>query len=170
METWKDIVGYEGLYLISNTGKVLSPTKVIDGGLGRKTLRPETTLRPAPGSHGYLAVSLCKNKKHVSTCIHRILAEAFIPNPHGYRCINHKDGNKLNNDLNNLEWVSHGTNNKHAYDTGLKKPCWKVSPDQVEEMRDLFLKNYRVCDLARMYNIESSTVSLIVNYKSRLNG
>jgi hypothetical protein len=121
MENWKDIKGYEGNYQICIDVRVKAIQRYVDIGLGRKQLKPEKILKPAIGSHGYFSVVLCKNKKQTSTCIHRIIAEAFIENTNNHRCINHIDGNKLNNQLSNLEWCSHSHNNKHAYDTGLKK-------------------------------------------------
>lgn len=119
---WKDVAGYEGIYEVSNTGEIRSFDKWVDIGLGRKQFKIARILRPGKGSHGYLTIAFCKDKIQKSVCIHRIVIETFIPNPLKYRCVNHKDGNKLNNNVENLEWCSHSMNNKHAYDTGLKIP------------------------------------------------
>jgi len=72
--------------------------------------------------HGYKTMSLWINNAQKGLRVHRELAKAFIPNPNEYRCVNHKDGNKLNNDISNLEWCTHSQNNQHAYDTGLRVP------------------------------------------------
>lgn len=78
---------------------------------------------------GYESVSLAARKYD----IHRVLAELYIPNPYNKPCVNHKDGNKLNNDLSNLEWVTYSENNIHALQHGLRKPptgprpwCWRA--------------------------------------------
>lgn len=97
MEIWKDIKGYEGLYQISNKGNVK----------GRKGF----ILKPLPRKHGYLAVYLYKDgcpRRHIS--VHRLVADAFLENPEGKTEVNHIDENKQNNDVTNLEWVTHKEN------------------------------------------------------------
>ena len=99
-EIWKDIEGYEGLYQISNKGRV-------------KSLKwgKERILKPGITSSGYLKVLLCKNGmiKHIK--IHRLVANAFITNPENKPQVNHKDENKFNNSVNNLEWSTAKENN-----------------------------------------------------------
>jgi hypothetical protein len=73
-------------------------------------------------SKGYYSESLYKDGKAVTKKVHRLVAEAFIPNPDSKPCVNHIDGNKLNNSVDNLEWVTHSENMRHAFDTGLAKP------------------------------------------------
>ena len=107
-EIWRDIKNYEGLYQVSNLGNV-------------KSLRKNIILKGGLVGIGYYSVNLCKNKNHKSTKIHKLVAQTFIPNPNNYPCINHKDGNKTNNCVDNLEWCTHSYNNKEAYRIGLKK-------------------------------------------------
>ena len=99
-EIWRDIEGYEGLYQISNKGRV-------------KSLKwgKERILKPGITGSGYLKVLLCKNRmiKHIK--IHRLVANAFIPNPENKPQVNHKDENKFNNSVNNLEWSTAKENN-----------------------------------------------------------
>jgi len=102
----KDVVGYEGLYTISDNGDVFSTY--------RKRL-----LKPYVSSDGYLRVNLCKDKKAKCTMLHRIIAEAFIPNPNMLPFVNHKDGNKANFKIENLEWITASGNVYHAFKTGL---------------------------------------------------
>ena len=109
-EVWKDIPGYEGIYEISNLGNVKSH-------FGKE----ERILVTNPCSSGYLKVVLCRDKHHKNVMIHRLVAEAFISNPYNERTVNHKDGNKKNNAVTNLEWCSYSNNQKHAYRTGLNK-------------------------------------------------
>lgn len=117
MNLFKPIRNYEGLYEISNTGIVKSMPKVI----GRR-MKEETFLKSRISTYGYLMVTLCKNGKSFNASVHRLIAEAFIPNPDNLPCVNHKDGNKLNNAVENLEWCTYKENNIHAYKTGLHDP------------------------------------------------
>lgn len=99
-ETWKDIKGYEGIYQVSNLGKVRSfSRKYANYGNEAKILK-------GLNNKGYLRVSLSKNGKCKMFSIHRLVAETFIPNPNNYSCVNHKDENPLNNNVKNLEWCS----------------------------------------------------------------
>ena len=99
-EIWKDIEGYEGLYQISNYGNVKS--------LNYKGHMSEHLLSKLPGE--YKRVILYKNKCKKTIAIHRLVAQAFIPNPNNYPQVNHKDENKHNNCVNNLEWCTHKQN------------------------------------------------------------
>lgn len=108
-ETWKRINGYEE-YEISNLGRVKSFKRDRKG----KIMKPKF-------SGEYLAVTLCADGQQERKTIHRLVAEHFIPNPSGLPWVNHKDGNKLNNKVTNLEWVTPSENNNHAYKIGLKK-------------------------------------------------
>ncbi len=114
MEEWKDIKGYEGLYLISSYGRC--KTTNFKPGYGRIPESSECILKiENPDYHqGYALVSLSKNGKKKKFRIHRLVAEAFIPNPNNYPCVNHIDGNKLNNNVNNLEWCTEKQNMEHA--------------------------------------------------------
>lgn len=120
-EIWKDIKGYEGLYQISNLGRVKSLRKWIRGYNGYKN--EERILKPYI-HHGpdYYVVTLCKNKNKKMHLLHRLIAKAFIPNPNNYPQINHIDGNKQNNNITNLEWCTQSQNTKHAFKMGLEKP------------------------------------------------
>ena len=103
----KDIKGYEGLYAITDEGQVYSYQK-------------KRFLTPAKCGRGYLKVMLCRGKEdHKNLMIHRLVAEAFIPNPDEKLTVNHIDGNKLNNVVSNLEWNTYSENLKHAYAHGL---------------------------------------------------
>lgn len=108
MEIYKDIEGYEGLYQISNLGNVKSlERKVIKGnGNGGLYILPERILKPGKGGNGYYLVVLSKDGKHKNKMIHRLVAEAFIPNPDQLQYINHKDENPANNIVENLEWCT----------------------------------------------------------------
>lgn len=125
-EVWKDVVGYEGLYQVSNLGRLKSlekSTKFYSGYQKKICERkyPERIICKNHISNGYLQIELFKNGKVKRLTMHRIVAKTFIPNPNNYPCVNHKDGNKLNNNANNLEWCTYKQNTEHAIKTGLTK-------------------------------------------------
>jgi hypothetical protein len=107
-ELWKDVPEWEDVYEISNLGRVRRKST----GFIRK---------PVLGHRGYYHVSLCCKGRKKTIDIHVILAKAFIANPLNLPEVNHVDGNKANYLISNLEWVTTGGNQKHAYDTGLKQ-------------------------------------------------
>lgn len=115
MEKWKDIKGFEGKYQISNYGNVKSIKRFVNHWQGGLRLVNERLLKNFI-KQGYMYVDL-GNKKHYR--IHRLVAESFITNSDNKLEVNHKDGNKLNNHVNNLEWATHSENMKHSYKTGL---------------------------------------------------
>lgn len=117
-ELWKDIKGYEGLYMISNKGRVKSLEKVVGSGYIQK----ERYLKESICVNGYAYYSLSKQSKTKKFKTHRLIAIHFIPNPNKKEQINHIDGNKLNNSINNLEWCTQSENMKHCYEIGLQKP------------------------------------------------
>lgn len=112
-EIWKDIPGYEGLYQASNIGNVRS--------LKWNRSNKIKNLKPYEEG-GYMHVGIRHNGIHHNYLIHRLVAMAFIPNPSGYKEVNHIDGNKLNNTVVNLEWISRKNNVLHAINTGLRPP------------------------------------------------
>lgn len=111
-EIWKDIPNYEGLYQVSNLGRVKSlPRTVIrtHNGTGDLLLKSRI-LSPSTYPKGYKKVTLRKNNKSKYFFVHRLVAEVFIPNPNNYPHVNHKDENPSNNDFRNLEWCTNDYN------------------------------------------------------------
>lgn len=114
-ERWVDIIGYEGLYRISTLGRVSSYPKVQNG---NKMIIRKITI----DNRGYYRVCVGHNRKKETFKVHRVVAAHFIPNPNNLKEINHIDGNKLNNSVDNLEWSNRSLNIRHAFNTGLIQP------------------------------------------------
>jgi hypothetical protein len=126
-EVFRDVLGYEGLYQVSNYGRVksLERKNIFYCGLRKEHLeRPteEKILNYNKSNRGYLQVCLTKDGKSKTYTVHRLVAKAFLPNLKNKKQVNHIDGNKENNSIDNLEWVTSSENNKHAFITGLNKP------------------------------------------------
>lgn len=106
MEEWKDIKGYEGLYQVSSLGRVKS--------LNYNKTGKEHLLNPGKVGGGYLMFVLSKGGKRSNLLLHRLVAEAFIPNPDNLPCVNHKNEDKSDNRVENLEWCTHKYNNNYG--------------------------------------------------------
>lgn len=107
LEIWRPIDGYTGLYEVSSLGKIRSLLRKKDNNHGR-------LLSPSPNTDGYLTVVLTKDSQRKSFKVHRLVAQAFIPNPNSYPQVNHKDENKSNNQVTNLEWCTAKYNNNYG--------------------------------------------------------
>ncbi len=138
-EIWKDIINFPD-YQISNLGNVYS--------------KKNYKIRKPFVSNGYLSIYLFKNGKRYRKKIHRLVAEAFIPNPNNLPVINHIDGNKLNNIVSNLEWCTSKQNTIHAYKTGLMK----TKQINQYDLKGNFIKTWD--------SIISASVELQLNRKS----
>jgi hypothetical protein len=160
MRIWKDIDGYEGLYKISNDAKVWN--------CKRKMFQKKSL-----GTHGYRFVNIGKDGKRSNPLIHRLVAAAFIPNPDNKPYINHKDGHKLNNKLENLEWCTHKENICHAVAMQLKPSMkggsnyWncKLTTDQIYELMRV-KDTMTVYELAEKFNVTHVNISAILNGKT----
>lgn len=151
---WKNFEDTD--YIVSNTGIIINT-------------RTDKTINQFPGgTGGYMMVNIWHNKTNRIIAVHRVVAETFIPNPLNKRTVNHIDGNKLNNFINNLEWSTYSENLKHAVDTGLNhrgmaKPNVKLTDDKVIEIRKLFLNGAANSVIAKLYNVADGTISQIRN-------
>lgn len=120
MEQWRDVKGYEGKYQVSNLGNVRSVDRTFTNSCGVIVTRKGMLLKPNLNRDGYLKVTMHKGGKVNTILIHRQVADAFIPNDKNYPQVNHKDGNKLNNNAANLEWCTALDNMHHAAEQGLR--------------------------------------------------
>lgn len=184
-EIWKDIKGYEGIYQVSNTGKIKSLDRIIyqdKDGLTYSRLIKGKVLKYNYDKQGYLLVHLCINGIRKCFKVHRLVAEAFIENVEQKQYVNHIDGNKKNNVMNNLEWVTPSENNIHAYKIGLSKPTRPMLGRKKEkypsyglrgklnhkskkvlqyDKNNNFIKEWEcVAEVERTLNIKESVISL----------
>lgn len=112
-EEWKDVVGYEGLYKVSNSGTVVSFPKTWLSGRWVVRTNPEQEMKYSVDRKGYHILGLRKDGKLKMHKVHRLVALAFIPNPDNKPVVNHKDGTRNNNNVSNLEWTTHQENSQH---------------------------------------------------------
>lgn len=125
-EIWKDIEDYEGLYQVSNLGRVKSLERYQQN--HSKFQKIEEKMKSIhTKSNGYQFVQLYKDNRMKNIYVHKLVAQAFIPNIDNKPEVNHIDGNKLNNSVKNLEWVTSNENNKHKWSTGLQRFSEKQS-------------------------------------------
>jgi len=175
-EVWKDVGGFEGAYQVSNLGRVRSLTRVITSKYKKSNRTRVTigrTLKCNPGKLGYPMASIRDRAEKV----HRLVAKAFIPNPDNKPFVNHKNGIKNDNRVENLEWVTFAENIQHAYDIGLlvrvgkkgvESNLTKLSPKEVIEIRKIWVSGSRPrqIDIANMFGISRRNVAMIVQRKT----
>ena len=162
IEEWRPIVGYEGLYEVSNTGQVRSFDRYVKYSNGRLHLHKGKVLSPIKDRDGYLQVNLCYSGRINSIKIHRLVAQAFIPNSDNLPYVNHKDEVKTNNSVDNLEWCdvkynnNYGSRKDKARDTLIKNGYWtglrcglskkeynlKYYQDNKEKLREYYHQYY----------------------------
>lgn len=133
----KDIKNYEGLYAVTEDGRVWS-------------YKNSKWLKPLPCGQGYLKVELYKNKKKTSFFVHRLVAIAFLPNPENLPDVNHKDEDKTNNDISNLEWMTRQAN--VAYSNAKAIRCIelnKVFNSIIEAERQLKVRHENICKVLK---------------------
>ena len=174
-EIWKNVSDYPG-YQISNFGRLKSLSKEWKTGEHYQIIfrSPEKIMKTSLNNWGYLWARISKKGKKRMFLVHIEVAKAFINNPENKPQVNHKDGNKLNNNWNNLEWNTVSENTQHAYDTGLAKGAQgeksgsaKLKNEDVLEIRRIAENGkYGVLrEIAKKYGIAASVISRIVNRK-----
>jgi hypothetical protein len=147
-ENEKWVNGYEGMYSVDTTGQVYSYKRGTKVKLAGGVLYDKSR-----GCHSYRAGCFFKDGKSKSLYFHRVVAEAFIPNPENKKEVNHIDGDKLNNRIENLEWATRSENTQHAYDTGLMKDV-TLTAEQHAARSDKFILegDYHNCQPSHIKN------------------
>jgi len=168
-EKWALVNGSNGNYSISNMGRLRSNQRITIRKDGKRLPVKAKILKQANDSTGYKRCAL----SGVGTCkVHRLVALAFVPNPNNYPEVNHKDGNKANNNINNLEWVTHQQNTQHAHKNGLVNHWKKVSDLTIQTIRTDYVPNSRkfgTCALALKHGLSSSYVWRVIKGQKRKN-
>lgn len=157
-EIWRDLWGYENIYLISTYGNLKNK---ITGNVKKTQLDKD----------GYLRVSLWKKGLGKRFGIHQLVANTFLLKSHNENVVNHKDGNKRNNNIHNLEWTTFRGNEEHATKRGLKakgeQNGWsKLKTHQVLNIRKMYLLGYTYSAIARQFMLSVNHVSRIVRKES----
>ena len=166
-EVWKSVLEYEGYYEVSNLGRVRSIDRII-----KKKLYLGKIIKESD-NQGYKMVNLSKNSKGKGKLVHRLVAYSFLDNPNGYPDVNHKDLNKTNNKLYNLEWISEKQNTEHAIKNGAMNYLFGeknfrsiFTYNQITDIRKEYWESLlSTSDLATKYNASKACiVAIISNY------
>lgn len=160
-EIWRDVIGYEGRYQISNLGRV-------------KSVKKDLILSPKNNYDGYLRIQLWRKCKAIFVSIHRLVAESFIDNPENKPFVNHINGIKSDNRYENLEWVTQQENIIHAWKNGLSKPQFNNilsrAVDQLSMNGEFINRFPSTMEAERQTGIQRSTISAVCrgygNHKS----
>ena len=163
MEVWKDLTNYEGLYKVSNLGRLKSLDRDIEVTgkyLGRVMRAKGVLLKGTLTAGGYLRSTVVNSGKRKSHLIHRLIALTFIPNPENKPYVNHINGIKSDNRVVNLEWVTHRENIKHAFDTGLNPRGENHSRSKLSEADVL-----NICTLLESGRLRHREIAIIYGVK-----
>ena len=156
-EEWKDIKGYEGLYQVSNTGKIMNKKGKI--------------LKLSIDIYGYVKIQLCKNGKHKWFQVHRLVAQAFIPNPNNYPCVKHKNEIKDDNRVDNLEWCTVKYNNiyngrQKRITAKRKKITLQINPNTNEIIKEWS----SIAEAGKQLSLSGGHISMCCNGKRKICG
>lgn len=175
-EIWKDVVGYENIYMVSNFGRIKSNGReVFKPSSLNNTYRIKTSKKIS--SHcftttGYHQVGIMRKSHYV----HRLVAIAFLDNPLNKETVNHIDGNKSNNNLNNLEWATRKENSIHAFTKGLNQKTWggkggtrhyRAKKVYQYDLDNNFIREYETLTTTKVYGFNMFCVANVCNEKMR---
>lgn len=174
-EIFVPVDGYEGIYEVSNFGRVKALQRVAPNHLFGTMIMKEKFLKiDTPHKSGYIFVSLSKKKKRKHYAVHRLVAYAFIKNPKKLPEVNHKDCVKTNNTVSNLEWCDRKANHNHAMENGLLviltgEKHWntRLTEKKVIEIRKMYITGkYSYADIGKIFGVGKSCISAIIKERS----
>lgn len=171
VEVWRPVVGYEDTYVVSNHGRVM---RTKDGLNKSNPSLAGTFLKPVLGNTGYFQHALHRNGKQKTYQTHKLVMLAFVGRCPSGKEINHKDGVKTNNNLDNLEYVTHTENMRHMDRLGLREAAYGenhhralLTKVQVDEIRRMYATgNYNQPQLAELFGVKRNTIGSIIQGKS----
>jgi len=168
-EIWKDVKGYDGLYQVSNLGRVKSLDRYVNSKGDSQQLKKGKVLNMHLKKDGYIGIVLCNYGKQKNFRVHRLVAESFIPNPENKAQVNHIDGIKTNNNFLNLEWATDSENIKHAFKnnlipkaSGSKNPMAKLTKEQVDDIRNNNMLTPNK-ELSKKFNVSKTCIYRVKN-------
>lgn len=181
-EIWKDVVGFEGHYQVSNLGNVRSLPRLRLSRGGSFAPVKGKMLVPQLKKDGYFRVHLRKDEINTYPSVHRLVAQAFLDNSENKPCVNHKDGVKVNNTVDNLEWCTVSENTIHAIRCGLytppvikdftlygdNHPNTKISQSDISVIFEMRKSGKKLKSIADSFNVGISQIHRILKFKSRL--
>ena len=170
-EVWLPVIGYDGLYEVSSWGKVKSLRRKTLGIWGGGKMSNGKLLKQTISKFGYIRITLSKNGKPIQFSVHRIVAKAFIENPKELPCINHKDSNRTNNHIENLEWVTYKENSHHAAVNnrfyvlrGEDSKIAKLTNKDILQIRKEYEKNkVGFMKLGKKYGVDTTTIRSVIH-------
>lgn len=168
-EIWNDINNYKGIYQCSSMGRVRSLDRYVYEHSGKKQFRKGQEIKQRLNPNGYFQVPLNKNGIRKMCSIHILVAQTFLGEKHETDIVNHKDGNKQNNTLRNLEWISSSENNKHAYDVlnrNIVRVGGRPKPIIVEDILNGEVKKYiSVAEASRNIGLSHTQINRYIKSK-----
>lgn len=174
---WKDILGYEGFYKISDNGEIKSIDRKILSSNGKMLPFKGKNIKLTRDKVGYVRVSLNRLGKLKFHYAHRMVAQCFIYNTENKPYVNHKNGIKNDNRVDNLEWCTKSENKKHSYDTlgelprrGARNGMTVIDESLLDSIKQDYLKTKSFMQTGKNFNISNTQAWRIVTGKSRVNG
>lgn len=164
---WKEIKGYEGKYIISNYGEIISLPRYKQNNSKLQYVEPKEILRYVNKNNGYVYVQLWNDAKFKNIRLHKLVAENFIENVDNKPQINHIDGNKENNRVDNLEWCTCKENIQHAYKNNLKTNTQQIKIKQFDKKHKFIQEFDSLSEASKILNISIGNISQCINGKRK---
>ena len=174
-EIWKDVMGFEGYYLVNNFGDIMSAERIIPNKRGFDCFNEGIILKQRTRDDGYLDIGFRVNNHVYKMLSHRVVAEAFIPNPENKPYVNHKNGIKTDNSVGNLEWCTAKENTEHAINNGLTVLSFGKGEDHYKSVlknldipviREMHKNGMTNIDISNLYGCCSKTIQQVTAGKT----